>query len=177
MKFVYYLHKTSALISTISKLTELWLWSQKIGINDPKPQWKQRVNRKSFINCTGTGHCPSTGHSYIKRTHYEWNNSKEERFPRELPRTPLCVWMRCCASSQVIYSKGDSHTIMTDASLLWNFQYREFKIMPEWLDSIHPPSQNVYKKNKCRWFIVHYASLTCNSTRPQHTLQSTYNQF
>ena len=30
--------------------------------------------------------------------------------------------------------------------------------------------------NKCRRFIVHYASLTCNSTRPQHTLQSIYNQ-
>ena len=29
-------------------------------------------------------------------------------------------------------------------------------------------------ENKCRRFIVHYASLTCNSTRPQHTLQSTY---
>ena len=26
----------------------------------------------------------------------------------------------------------------------------------------------------CRRFIVHYASLTCNSTQPQHTLQSTY---
>ena len=25
--------------------------------------------------------------------------------------------------------------------------------------------------HKCRRFIVHYASLTCNSTRPQHTLQ------
>ena len=28
------------------------------------------------------------------------------------------------------------------------------------------------KINKCRRFIVHYASLTCNSMRPQHTLQS-----
>ena len=33
-----------------------------------------------------------------------------------------------------------------------------------------------YKINKWRWFIVHYASLTCNFTPPQHTLQSTYNQ-
>ena len=30
---------------------------------------------------TGTGHCPSTGYPYIKATHHEWNNSKEERFP------------------------------------------------------------------------------------------------
>ena len=33
------------------------------------------------------------------------------------------------------------------------------------------------KKKKCRRFIVHYASVTCNFMRPQHTLQSTYNQF
>ena len=38
------------------------------------------VHSKSFIYCTGIGHCPSTGHTYIKKTHHEWNNSKEERF-------------------------------------------------------------------------------------------------
>ena len=42
------------------------------------------------------------------------------------------------------------------------------------------PTSAGKKKNKeikCRRFIVHYASLTCNSTRPQHILQSIYNQF
>ena len=41
----------------------------------------------------------------------------------------------------------------------------------------HPANQNEEenkKINKCRRFIVHFASLTCNSVRPQHTLQSTY---
>ena len=50
----------------------------------------------NHLYCTGTGHCPSTGHSYIKATYHEWNNSKEERFPPWLPWTPLCVWMHCC---------------------------------------------------------------------------------
>ena len=36
--------------------------------------------------------------------------------------------------------------------------------------SSHPK----FKINKCRWFIVHYATLTCNSMQPQHTLQSTF---
>ena len=30
---------------------------------------------------------------------------------------------------------------------------------------------------KCMWLIVHCASLTCSSMWPQHTSQSTYNQF
>ena len=36
------------------------------------------VHSKSFIYYTGTGHCPSTSHSYIKVTHHEGNNSKED---------------------------------------------------------------------------------------------------
>ena len=35
-------------------------------------------------------------------------------------------------------------------------------------------NQNIYK---CRWFIVHYGPLNCNSARPQHSLQSTYSKF
>ena len=46
---------------------------------------------KSIIYYTCTVHCPSTGHPYMKATHHEWNNSKEERFPLLLPRTTLCV--------------------------------------------------------------------------------------
>ena len=74
----------------------------------------------------GTGHCPSTGHPYIKATHHEWNNSREERFPLWLPRTTLCVWM-CCSDH---YSKGDSHATRIDLTLWWIFQYRELRIMP-----------------------------------------------
>ena len=36
------------------------------------------AHSKSLIYCTGIGHCPSIDHSYIKATHNEWNNSKEE---------------------------------------------------------------------------------------------------
>ena len=68
------------------------------------------IHGKSINYYTGTGHCPSTGHPYIKATHHEWNNSKEERFPLWLPRTTLCVWM-CCSDH---YSKGDSHTTRID---------------------------------------------------------------
>ena len=39
------------------------------------------VYSKSLIYCTGIGHCPSTDHSYVKATHHECNNSKEEKFP------------------------------------------------------------------------------------------------
>ena len=39
------------------------------------------IHGKSINYYTGTGHCPSTGRPYIKATHHEWNNSKEERFP------------------------------------------------------------------------------------------------
>ena len=39
----------------------------------------KEVHSKSLIYCTGIGHCPSTDHSYIKATHHEWNNSKEEK--------------------------------------------------------------------------------------------------
>ena len=38
------------------------------------------VHGKLVIFCAGTGHCPSTSHSFIKVTHREWNNSKEEIF-------------------------------------------------------------------------------------------------
>ena len=38
-------------------------------------------------------------------------------------------------------------------------------------------TKNIRMHDECRRFIVHYASLTCNSTRPQHTLQTIYNQF
>ena len=70
------------------------------------------MHGKSINYYTGTGHCPSTGHPYIKTTHHERNNSKEERFPLALwlPRTTLCVWM-CCSDH---YSKGDSHTKRID---------------------------------------------------------------
>ena len=68
------------------------------------------VHSKLFTYCTGTGHYPSTGHSYIKATHHEWNNSKEERFPLWLPMTPLCVWMRCCKHLKSVNSNGDSPT-------------------------------------------------------------------
>ena len=37
--------------------------------------------KANHLSAAGTGHCPSTSHSYIKATHHEWNNSKEERFP------------------------------------------------------------------------------------------------
>ena len=50
------------------------------------------VHSKSLIYCTGIGHCPSTDHSYVKATHHECNNSKEEKFPLWLPRTALCLW-------------------------------------------------------------------------------------
>ena len=39
------------------------------------------VYSKSLIYCTGIGHCPCTDHSYVKATHHECNNSKEEKFP------------------------------------------------------------------------------------------------
>ena len=41
----------------------------------------KEVHSKSLIYPTGIGHCPSANHSYIKVTHHEWNNSKEEKFP------------------------------------------------------------------------------------------------
>ena len=112
----------------ITKLTELWLQRQKIGINEPKNNENRGVHSKSFI-CTGTGHCPSSDHSYIKATHHEWSNSKEERFPLWLPRTPLLCLTALLWLSQVIYSKGDLH-YKDIPSLLWNFQYREPGIMP-----------------------------------------------
>ena len=37
------------------------------------------VHSESLIYCTGIGHCPSTDHSYVKATHHECNNSKEEK--------------------------------------------------------------------------------------------------
>ena len=42
------------------------------------------VHSKSFIYCHGTLHCLVAyyiDHAYIEATRYEWNNSKEERFP------------------------------------------------------------------------------------------------
>ena len=39
------------------------------------------VHSKSLIYMTGKGHYPSTDHSYVKATHHECNNSKEEKFP------------------------------------------------------------------------------------------------
>ena len=44
----------------------------------------KEVHSKSLIYCTGIGHCPSTDHSYIKATHHEWNNSKEEKGHRKI---------------------------------------------------------------------------------------------
>ena len=44
------------------------------------------VHSKSLIYCTGIGHCPSTDHSYVKATHHEYNNSKEEIFPSDFQR-------------------------------------------------------------------------------------------
>ena len=82
----------------------------KIGINEPHDDENRGIHGKSINFYTGTGHCPNTGHPYIKAAHHEWNNSKEERFPLWLPRTTLCVWM-CCSDH---YSKGDSHTTRID---------------------------------------------------------------
>ena len=91
MKFVYYLLKPH----TWYPNNEVnWIMTIKAK---NKNKWtkttmkRERLNSKSFI-CTGIGHCPSTGHSYLKATHHEWNNLKEERFPLWLPRTPLCLW-------------------------------------------------------------------------------------
>ena len=39
------------------------------------------IHGKSINYYTGTGHCPSTGLPYIKATHHDCHNSKEERFP------------------------------------------------------------------------------------------------
>ena len=78
---------------------------------------KFREIRLMFNNLYGVSSCVweqmDTGrhvYPYIKATHHEWNNSKEERFPLWLPRTTLCVWM-CCSDH---YSKGDSHTTRID---------------------------------------------------------------
>ena len=88
-----------------------------MGINEPNYNENRGVHSKSFIYCTGTGHCPGISHSYIKVTHHEWINSKEERFPLWLPRTPLCVQMQCCDQviiSSHLFNRKDSHTTKTD---------------------------------------------------------------
>ena len=79
---------------------------QKIGINEPNHNENRGIHGKSINYYTGTGHCPSTGHLYIKATHHEWNNSKEERFPLWLPKTTLCVWMHV-----MIITQKDIHTL------------------------------------------------------------------
>ena len=84
----------------------------KIGINEPKKNENRGVHSKSYI-CIGTGHFPSSDHSYIKATHHECKNSKEERFPLWLLRTLLCVWMRCCDHLESSTQK-EIHTIRID---------------------------------------------------------------
>ena len=86
------------------------------------------VHSKSYIYCT------STGHSYIKTTHHGWNNSKEERSPLWLPRTPLVFACIVVIISNHLFKRGRP-------SLLWNFQYRELRIMLVQFDSMHPPIQ------------------------------------
>ena len=95
------------------------------------------VNHLSTALVQVTAH--STSHSYIKVTHHEWNNSKEERFPLLLPRTPLYVRMQCCDHlKSFIQQKRFTHC-KDRPSLLWNFQYRELRIMPVQFDCKHPP--------------------------------------
>ena len=69
------------------------------------------VHSKSFISCTGeVTALVLVIHIYIKATHHEWNNSKEERFPLWLPRTPLCVWLRCCDHLKS-FTQKEIHTL------------------------------------------------------------------
>ena len=69
----------------ITKLSELWLWRQKMGINKPKTHWNRGVHSTeiTFWLHWYSVNCPSycNNHACIWVTHYEWNNSKEERFP------------------------------------------------------------------------------------------------
>ena len=68
------------------------------------------VHNKSFITAL-VGHCPRTGHSHIKDTPW-MEQFKRREIPLWLPRTPLCVWMRCCHHLKSF--TFNSHTTRTD---------------------------------------------------------------
>ena len=42
-----------------------------MNLNDDE---NRGIHGKSINYYTGAGHFPTTGHSYIKATHHEWNN-------------------------------------------------------------------------------------------------------
>ena len=50
-----------------------------------------------------------------KAPHHECNNSKEERFPLGLPRTPFCVWMHCCDHLES-FTQRKIHTLQGQTS-------------------------------------------------------------
>ena len=119
------------------------------------------IHGKSINYYTGTGHCPSTGHPYIKATYHEWNNSKEERFPLWLPRTTLCVWMYC--------SSGGSRDRAEGAKTHLFFQSMCKKKKKPWVIKIihsfpikymiNSLTENLAPMAYCRWDYLSYSPI------------------
>ena len=70
---------------------------------------------KSFIYCTGTGHCPSTSHSYIKVTHCINGTIQKKKDSRSYFQGLLFVFeYSIVIISSHLFNRKDSHTTKTD---------------------------------------------------------------
>ena len=80
-------------------------------------KWRKTTMKTEgyIVNHLSTpGHCPSTSHLYIKVTHHEWNNSKEERFPLWLQGLLFVFECSVVIISSHLFDRKDSHTTKTD---------------------------------------------------------------
>ena len=80
----------------IKKLSEMWLFRPKIGINKPKTHWNREVHSTTIICLLKVllSSLPTyyTSHACIWVRRYEWNDSKEERFLLWTPKeSSLCL--------------------------------------------------------------------------------------